>query len=439
MKYAINCILSLAIVFILATPVLAQNKPSLLNHIVSVVNDDVVLNSELLDKLSAIKRQLKVQGTSLPSDTVLKKQVLERIIVDRLQMQQAKTQGIKVSDEGLNQAIQNIADQNKMTLNAMKLSVEQDGLNFAEYREDIRRELMLVRLQQKRVGDRISVTNQEVDNFLSTQTIQGNAEDEYKLAHILIALPETASPEEIQKIQQNATKVLDRLKKGADFSQTALEVSQGQQALQGGDLGWRKGGELPTPFIAAITKIKIGEMSELVRSQNGFHIIKLMDKKGGTKHMITKFHARHILIKPNDIVSVKEVVQRLTRLKTRMEGGQEFAKLALANSEDKASANNGGDLGWLNPGDMVPEFAQTLKTLKNNQISEPFESRFGWHIVQLVDKRDHDNTDEFKRTQAREFIYQRKFSEELQTWLRQLRDEAFVEIRLDQTQAGIQK
>lgn len=402
-----------------------------IDAIVAVVNDEVILSSDLDEKMTIIKQQLTAKGTIPPRERILRRQVLERLISDRLQIQLSKRQGIRISDQRLNDTIQNIARQNNMALKEFKDALEKDGFDFSNFRENIRSEMMMTRLRQRRVGDLITITEQEVDNFLSTQAVQGNIQDEYRLAQILIAIPEGASPAQISATKLKTEKILKRLNSGENFSQLAVAESNGQNALESGDLGWRKGGELPTPFVPAATSMKIGEISELIRTSSGFHIIKLVDKKGGPKHMVTQRRARHILLRPTEIMSKREVFRRLNEIKQRIENGDDFSALAKAHSQDKISANNGGDLGWINPGATAPQFERVMKKLKLKQVSEPFASRYGWHIVQLLDIRNRDNTVEFKRSKARELIRERKFSEELQTWLRKLRDEAYVDIRLE--------
>lgn len=401
-----------------------------LNQVIAIVNDDVILESDLSERLFAVKNSLRAQGTDLPPNSVLKRQVLERLILEELQLQLAKAQGIRVSDEMLNNSIQNIASSNQLSPEAFRLELEKSGFNFAEYRETIRKQITIQRLHQRRILDRISITQQEINNFLSTQMVQGNVEDEFKVRHILIAISEGASPKEIKQKQEKANKLLSEIKAGADFAKLAVANSDGQKALEGGNLGWRKGGELPTAFITALSKMNINEVSDLIRSPSGFHIIKLEKRRGGPKHLITQHLAQHILIKPDAIQSEKEVIQHLSRLKNRAENGEDFSSLARAHSQDKGTANDGGKLGWVNPGEMVPEFEQVMKRLKPGQISKPFDSRYGWHIIKLLNKRNRDNTKEFKRAEARRLVRQRKFQEELQAWRRQIREEAFVDIKI---------
>lgn len=419
----------LALVF--ATPLWAQT-PIELDRILAVVNDDIIMRSELDTAMRTIAQQLEQQGRPVPPASILERQVLERLIIMRLQLQLANSTGIRVDDETLNRTIQNIAAQNGLSLSAFRDVLERDGFSFAKFREDVRNEIIISRLQQRQVLNRIAVSEQEVDNFLSNQEAQGRQSTRYRLAHILIAVPEGASPEQIQEARAKAQQVHDELLAGADFAAKAAAVSAGQQALEGGDLGWREAGQIPTLFVDTVLKMKPGEISAPIRSPSGFHIVKLVDvQDSAEKHIITQTHARHILIRPNEVVSVADARLRLEQLRERILAGADFAALARAHSDDSGSAVKGGDLGWVNPGTMVPRFEEAMNQLEPGMVSEPFETEFGWHIVQVLARREHDSTEEFNRSRARELIRQRKAEEELELWLRRLRDEAYVEYRLE--------
>lgn len=409
----------------------AQPSIAELDRILAVVNDDIIVQSELDDAIRTIKQQLQQQNRPVPPDSALQRQVLERLIVMRLQLQLANSTGIRVDDETLNRTVQNIAQQNGMSLSEFRNILERDGFSFAKFREDIRNEIIINRLQQRQVTNRITVTEQEVDNFLANQNVQGTKNVKYRLAHILIATPEGASPQQIQEARAKAQQVLEELRAGADFTQKAIAVSGGQQALEGGDLGWREPGQIPTLFVDTVLKMKPGEIGDPVRSPSGFHIVKLVDVQDNEKHIITQTRARHILVRTNEITSSSDARTRLEQLKGRIENGEDFAALARSHSEDSGSAMKGGDLDWVSPGDMVPRFEEAMNRLKPNEVSEPFETEFGWHIVQVLERREYDNTKEFKRSRARELIRQRKAEEELDIWLRRLRDEAYVEYRLE--------
>lgn len=403
-----------------------------LDRIVAVVDDSVILQSDLDDMMATVKRQMKQEDGQMPPDDVLRKQVLERLIMMRLELQYAERTGIRVDDEALNAALNNIAQQNKMSLGDFRLALEREGFDFARFRENIRNQMIITRLQQRQANSMVTVTDQEVDNFLANEKNQGGVADEYKLAHILIAVPEGATPDKIQAARAKAQRVLNELRGGADFRKMAVSVSDDQQALEGGDLGWRSKAQIPSLFVDVITHMKPGDTSDLIRSPSGFHIIKLYDHRGSDQHTITQTHARHILIRTNDLVSDDDARERLAQLKQRIEGGDDFAALARAHSDDPTSAAKGGDLGWVNPGDLDPQFEEVMNGLAPGKLSEPFRTQYGWHIVQVLARREHDDSAEYRRNTAREMIRKRKAEEEVEVWLHRLRDEAYVEYRLDE-------
>lgn len=408
----------------------ATGTPMSIDRIIAVVNDDVITSSEFEREIAAITLQLRQQNTPLPAADTLRTQILERMIQKRLQLQLADVNHVKIDDEALNRAILNIAAQNKLSLSEFREVLERDGVRFEEYRENIRSEMTLGQLRQRQVSSRVIVTDQEVDELLETQALQGAGNDEFRLGHILIVVPESATVDDVVKAQGKATTVLADLRRGADFAQTALSVSGGQQALQGGDLGWRKPGQLPSLFGNIATAMQVGDISELIRSPSGFHIIKLIDKrKNEERNVVTQTRARHILIRTSELVSGDDARRKLEQLKERIAAGDDFAELARSHSEDPVTSVNGGTLGWVSPGDLVPAFEESMNALKLNQLGDPFRTQFGWHLVQVLERRDHDNTEELKKSRARDQIRQRKIEEETQTWLRQMRDEAFVEIR----------
>lgn len=401
-----------------------------LDRIVAVVNNDVIVMSELQQRMRLVRAQLRQAGTPAPPASVLRRQVLEKMIMDRLQLQLAKSSGLSVDDDTLNRTIQNIAQKNGLTVRQFRDVLEQGGYDFSKFREDVRNQLLISQLQQRDVTSRITVTPREIENYLATKAQQGAAAKDYHLAHILIAVPEAASPEQIAAARKKADGVLQQLRNGADFAQTAVAVSDDPQALHGGDLGWRKGSELPTIFANIVPKMHPGEISGLIRSPSGFHIIKLLGVRGQARHVITQTHVRQILIRTNEVTSNADARTQLEQLRERIENGASFAELARAHSDDRASAINGGDLGWVNPGQVVPRFEKVMNSLQPDQISEPFRTQFGWHILEVLGRRQYDGTEEVKRSQAAEAIRRRKTEEALQSWLRQLRDEAYVELRL---------
>nr|WP_126452876.1 peptidylprolyl isomerase SurA [Sulfuriflexus mobilis] len=402
------------------------------DRIIAVVNDDVIMESELATRLRTIKGQLEQRKTALPPEDILRKQVLERLILSRLQLQAAERTGVRVSEQQLNAAIARIATQNKMTIAQFRNTLERDGFDFNVFREDIRREMTISQLLQRAVKQRINVTDQEVSNFLATNKNQASGANEFRLSHILIQLPEAASAEQVDAAQRTANATVAKLRSGADFGQVAAASSAGQQAFEGGDLGWRKAAQLPSLFSDVVTSMGKGDISDPIRSPSGFHIVQLTDVRGQDQRHVTKQSlSRHILIRTNELTSDDDARSRLNQLLIRLEGGEDFATLARAHSDDRGSAANGGDLGWTSPGALVPQFEAEMNNLAPGQISQPFRSPFGWHIVQLIDRRTHDDTEQFLKNKAREFLTERKTEEETETWLRRLRDEAYVEYRLE--------
>jgi peptidyl-prolyl cis-trans isomerase SurA len=402
------------------------------DRIIAVVNDDVIMQSELETRLRTIKGQLEQRNTPLPPEATLRKQVLERLVLNRLQLQAAERTGIRVSDQRLNASIARIASQNNMSIAQFRRTLERDGFDFNVFREDIRREMIISQLLQRAVKQRINITDQEVANFLATNKTQASAANEYRLSHILIQVPEAASAEQVETAQRKAAATVAKLRAGADFSQVAAASSAGQQAFEGGDLGWRKIAQLPSLFTDIVTGMSKGDISDPIRSPSGFHIIQLADVRGQIqRHVIKQSLARHILIRTDELTSDDDARNRLAQLLIRLEGGEDFATLARAHSDDRGSAANGGELGWTSPGALVPQFEAEVNKLEPGQISQPFRSPFGWHIVQLIDRRTYDDTEQFIESKAREFLTERKTEEATETWLRRLRDEAYVEYRLD--------
>ena len=405
-------------------------KGVLLDRIAAVVNDGVVLNSDLEQQIEVISDRLRQQKLELPPQNVLRQQVLERLVVQEIQMQHADKAGIKVPDETLNSALQDVAQRNNIVLSQLPDALAQQGVDYTAYREEMRRELMLGILRQRDVLQRISVTPREIDQFLDKQTKTPNEHNEYNVSHILIAVPETASPEQIDAATKKAKDVDQRAKGGEDFAKLAVANSSSQTALEGGALGWRKGSELPTFLTDLIIKLKPGEVSEPLRTPTGYHIIKLNDVRSSEQNAIVdQVHVRHILMKTNEIADDATVRQKLSQLRERILKGEDFAGLASTTSEDPGSQSQGGDLGWSGPGTFVPDFDAAIANLKDNEISEPFHTQFGWHIAQMLGRRRIDNTGDVRRHDAAEAIRASKADEETELWLRRLRDEAYVEYK----------
>ncbi len=414
----------------------AQNtKPraiTVIDRIVAVVNDEIITAKELAARVDLAFSQLRQQGTPLPPRVVIEQQLLERLISDRAQLQHARDTGLRIDDAEIDRAITRIAESNKISVVQMRATLERDGVPFQKFREDIRDEIILSRLREREVAQKIVVTETEIDHFIQSQKALGN-NDEYNLSHILVTVPENASPEQVQARQSRAEQALAQIKGGADFRQIAAAFSEAPEALQGGVLGWRKTDRLPSLFLDALKSMKSGELSGLLRSSNGFHILRLNEQRGGQAPiMVQQTRARHILIKTNELVSETEARNRLMSLKERLDNkADDFAELARTRSED-GSAPRGGDLGWLSPGDTVPEFERAMHALKPNEISPPVKSSFGWHLIQVLERRTQDMTQEGRRFNARQALREQKTDEAYQEWVRQLRDRAYVERRLEE-------
>ncbi|MDY0011640.1 MAG: peptidylprolyl isomerase [Rhodocyclaceae bacterium] len=420
---------------LLVLPSLAPAAPAsqAVDRIVAVVNDEAVTGLELRDRVEAAVRQLQRQGTPLPPQDVLEKQVLERIILERAQTQLAKDSGLKVDDATLERAIARIADSNQMDMATFRAAVEKDGLPWNRFRDNIRNEILLSRLREREVDSRVVVTDAEVDNFLANNP-EALSGEEFMIAHILLRAPDGASPEQLMRLKARADEVMARLRSGDDFSRVAATYSDAPDSTSGGVVGWRGRDRMPALFLDSIKDLRPGQITPVLRSPAGLHIIKLMDRRGGGKEslqQVVQTHARHILIKTSEVVSDADAERRLATLRERVVNGSDFGGLAKASSAD-LSAAKGGDLGWLNPGDTVPEFERAMDALKPGEVSKPIQSPFGWHLIQVLERRTQDVSNERKRNTARAALRERKADESFDDWLRQLRDRTFVEYRLDQ-------
>ena len=402
-----------------------------MDRIIAVVDQNVITEQELADRVKTVSAQLEKNGTELPPQNILEKQNLERLIVDSLQLQMAAQTGLKVDDTQLDKTIERIAAQNKLSVEEFKLALEKDGVSNRKFREDIRNEITIARLREREVDNKLTISEGEIDNYLTTQATSGGGQDEFEMSHIMIRTPEDASPEDLQKAKSKAQAALKQLAEGAAFTKVSAAFSDAPNALEGGAMGWRKGDQMPSLFLDTIKTLKVGEVSKPVRSPNGFHILKLTNKRGGSSSLVVgQTHARHILIKTSEVMSDKEAKRKMDGLKERLDNGGKFEVLARQFSED-GSANNGGDLGWVNPGDTVPQFEKAMNELKINEISAPVQSPFGWHVIQVLERRQQDMTKEAARLKARQEIRARKSDEAYQDWIREMRDRAFVELRLE--------
>ncbi len=402
------------------------------DRIVAVVNDDVITQNDLNERVNLVVHQLQRQGAKLPPADALARQILERMINDLLQTQLARENGIKVDEPTLERTIERIAQENNLSVPEFRAALSRDGIKYDRFRQDIRNEILLARLREREVENNIVVTDAEVETELAREAREASSASEYRLGHVLVTVPAQASPEQIEARRRRALQALAELRRGANFSQVAAQYSDAPDALQGGDLGWRPSARLPTLFLDAVRDLKAGEVSDILRSPNGFHIVKLIDKRGrAAVQPVQQTHVRHILLRPREGRSDAETRAELERLRERIEKGADFAEIARSYSED-GSAPKGGDLGWVAPGDTVPEFERAMNGLKEGEVSQPVHTPFGWHLVQVIGRRSDAPTEAHKKAAARQAIRARKADEAYQDWLRQIRDRAFVENRYDE-------
>jgi len=434
----------LSVSLLITSSAYAQEKntgkqPVLVDAIVAVVNTDVITFKELDDRIRLVEQRLKRQNTQMPPRDVLQRQLLERMIVTRAQMQMAKESGIRIDDIMLDRAVSRIAEQNQLSLQTFRDQLERDGLSFARFREEVREEITLQRLREREVDNKLQISESEVDNFLAASAGKSDAgQQELSIAQILVRVPENASPQQIADRRKRAETAVAQLKSGADFAKTAASFSDAADALSGGDLGWRSTSRLPQLFVDAVEKLADGDIAPLVRSANGFHVLKLNGRravsvmKGGSGTMVQQTRARHILIKVNQIVSGTEARRKLIELRERLDNkAAKFEELARLYSND-GSASKGGELGWIYPGDTVPEFERAMNALRPGETSQPIESPFGYHLIEVLERKTEEVSRERQRQMARQALREQKLEEAYEDWLRQLRDRAYVEYRLDE-------
>ena len=424
-----TCNTTLLALLLAAFSVTASAQVEILDKVVAIVDEDVVLESEVQRRLATIYAQIQKSGTQPPPQEIVVQQVLERLISERLQLNMGYSAGIRITDAELNDAMARIASSNQITMEQYAEQVHATGSTLSNVREEIRNEMILMRVQQGQVMRRIRISSQELDNFLNSEEGRFMTSPDVNVGHILLPVPSGKNNDEVNAILQRAHGLLDEANNGTDFRQLAIANSSDQTALQGGDLGWRKMAQLPGVFIEAVEKLEIDQVSEPIRSDAGYHLIKLYERKGGGEQLIEQHFARHILIKPNEIRDEATSISQLTELRERIKAGEDFALLSKEFSEDPGSALNGGELGWSTPGMFVPEFEKTMGSIELNEVSAPFLSQFGWHILQVTERRNQDFSENITRNRAQNLLRQRKYEEELQVWLQEIRDEAFVEIK----------
>jgi peptidyl-prolyl cis-trans isomerase SurA len=409
-----------------------SSSGELLDRIAAVVNDGVVLTSQLDAQTDEVTERLRQQKTELPPRNVLRRQILERLIVEEIQIQRADRLGVEVSEEMLNGALDDVAKRNNIGFPDLPAALAQQGVDYRDFRDEVRRQLKLQLLRQRDVIARINISPRELDQFMARQANAPDQNAEYNISHILISVPVTASPEQIEEREKRAREVYEKAKGGEDFAQLAVAYSESSTNIEGGSLGWRRGPQLPSIIAERIAQMKAGEVSEPIRTPSGFHLFRLNELRGGQQQaVVAQIHTRHILLRTNELEDDQTVETKLAGIRERvLNGGEDFAAIAAVTSQDPGSAADGGDLGWTGPGTFLPEFEQEVAGLKDNEISKPFKTKYGWHIVQLLGRRDHDATEDVKQQRAYAQLRESKAEEETELWLRRLRDEAFVEYRM---------
>jgi len=403
----------------------------MLDGIAAIVNEGVVLKSELEAQTEAIRTRAGEQGMQLPPADVLEEQVLERLIMEQVQIQRAERFGIQISDQMVNQALARLAAQNNIPFERLPEALAADGIDYAAYRRDIRKQLTLEQLRQIDVIRRITVQPREIEACIDDLETNVVGNSEYRLSHILITVPESATAEEAAAAEARAQEVHEQLEAGADFAEMAVRYSDSETSLEGGDLGWRKGSELPTVFSGIVGNLEEGEFSDPMRAVSGYHIVKIDELRSATKRSeIEQMHVRHILVTPNEIIDDQTAKQQLEDAVERIRGGEPFGEVAKLLSDDAVSAEEGGDMGWTAPGTFVPEFEQVAQNAEIGEVTDPFRTRFGWHILEVLGTRTYDNTEERKESTCVQRIRNSKLADESELWLRRLRDEAYVEKRI---------
>ncbi|SDT87440.1 peptidylprolyl isomerase [Halopseudomonas salegens] len=408
----------------------AQAQVVPLDRVAAIVDNDVVMLSQVQQRVDNVRRQVSEQGGEIPPADVLRQQVLEQLILESIQLQMGDRAGIRIDDNSLNQTMQQLAQRNGVTLDEFRAALERDGISYAAAREQVRREMIISRVRQRRVAERIQVSDQEVRNFLNSELGRTQLAEEFRLAMIILPLDEYASAEEEARIRAAADDIYQELQAGADFADLARSHAGGDLGLEGGELGWRKANQLPGAFASAVSELDVGEITRPLRSPSGLHILKLLEERGGDGQLVTEYQVRHILIRPSEIRSENETAQLIQRLYERIRNGESFENLARAFSEDPGSALNGGSMGWTTADSVVPEFAEVMTTLPEGQVSRPLETQYGWHIIEVTDQRRVDMTDDMREQQATSLLQNRKFDDELQTWLLEIRQDAYVEIKI---------
>ena len=421
------------IVFILLGFLISTNtytKIELIDRVVAVVDSGVIMESQLNSRVEEILIRLKNDKAELPPLNLLEEQVLDRLIIEEIQLQLADRAGIKISDSELNQTLSRVSSQNNLSLEEFRLKLEAEGTSYKSFRDTIKKELIIQRVQRGKVGAKIDISEQELENFINSEEGRTQLAEQYNVQHILLSVKSGLSEIEIEAIENEAVSLLERLENGESFEKLAASYSAGQKALEGGFLGWRTSAELPSLFAEVVTGLTVGEVAQPVRSGAGFHILKLTEKRGNTVKFLDQTLARHILVQPSEIRTENQAEILINDIFKRLKEGEDFKQLARQFSEDPGSKMDGGELGWSNPGDYDPAFEMTLNATEIGQLSEPVKSSFGWHIIEVMDRRNEDVSQEEQKNRAYQIIFKRKFDQELQSTLIELRAEAYVDIKL---------
>ena len=406
-----------------------QAEPRVLDRIVAVVGDEAIMATELQERLELVRGQILERGLRAPPESVLRAQVMDRLVLDTIQLQLARQGGLQIDEQTLNATLNRIARQNGMGIQDFRRAIEAEGMSFDAFREQIREEMLISQVRQQQVGQRIRVSQQEIDNYLASPEALEEEGREFRVGHILISVPDNPTPEQIARSRTQAEELLQRVREGEDFQELAVSASAGDQAFSGGDLGWRSALALPSLFADRVVTLQVGETAGPLRSPSGFHLIQLLETRGGAQHLVSQTRARHLLLSPNALRDEEATRELIVSLRQRIKEGESLASLAREMSDDRATRQAGGSLGWVSPGQMVSAFEEAMNALQPGEVSLPVQSRFGWHLIEVEERRESDLTDSLRRQQVQQLLSERRFEEEVQNWLREIRDSTWVEIR----------
>lgn len=421
---------ALLVLLAVLAPLSAQAERKLLDQVVAIVDESVILQTELEARISTITSRLSAQGTALPPRQVLEERVLDQLITESIQMQMADRAGMRISDNELNETMANIAERNGMSLAQFENQLAAEGVSYNQAREQIRKEMLTSRVQQRQVGNRVRVTDREVENYLESLEARGGNNAEYRLAYIFVSVDDPSDEAEVAAAREKAGRLRNEIASGRDFREVAVAESDASNALEGGDMGWRAEGQLPSLVAPVVPELPVGEPSEVLENNSGFHLVMVMDKRGGEQQQVIQQHrVRHILVRPSEATTDSQAETMIRDLYQQLENGASFSALAREYSDDPVSGSDGGNLGWVSPGQMVPAFEQAMLNADIGEFRGPFRSQFGWHILQVQERRQKDISGDVRDAEARQAIYRRKFETELQNWLQEIRDEAFIEFK----------